>query len=146
MDVNRPITIVPEKASALEDALSTANGRATRHTLRTYSELEEVATLAEQQLARILPFVKDRPGAEFTYRGEGAWANAYRHAMTVSHIRLRRVRAGWALLKAETANAYPKQKPKLQLLLNDPQATRAHALLEELFKRLPKAGSGPDAV
>lgn len=137
--MKRQLRIKPENATAIVAALAAANGRATAHTVQTFPELEGLAKQAERRLEQVLPFEKDRPGAELTYRGEGAWAKAYGRAMTVSHIRLRRVRGAWVLLTAQTADAYPKQPAKLELMLTSEQAARAHALFARAFRVLPKS-------
>jgi hypothetical protein len=104
----------------INSVLSLAAGRATLHTIKTAAGL---LLIAERNFVKPLInadlTIKERAGATLDYVDIGAWAKAYRFAMTVSAVTLRLGADGKAIYldSIENTGVYPKSAGKSEIAL-----------------------------
>ena len=113
-------TTIINAESALADVIA-ANGRSYAHVVTSVREIEEIAEHAEARLDALMLPQALRLGARVVFVGASPGASSYGHRVTVSKLELVRRKAGWDLVNATTAFAYPKSKAVREMRLTERQ-------------------------
>ena len=130
----RPIRITADNRPAIKAALDAANGRATSHTCRHATHVEDLAGGAEARL-QALPIHKTaRAGAEYAWLSGDALPNAYKYTVIRTRLRLARRASGWWLMGVEAVECYPRGGVGGTLILTPEQDAKAVAALRTGYR------------
>ena len=105
--------------SPIEDALRGVNGKAERHAITLFTEVESIARQAESLLDARGVTQKNRVGAVVEHRPGGPSANSYKYAAATTTVRLVRVGDGWRFDRANRSEVYPKQPELFRLTISE---------------------------
>lgn len=113
--------IIPENASQIENWLKEVNGSATKHTISSYHEVEQLATEAEDKLLGLIGVKKHLKGAKAVAVSGGSVAKAYKYGRKVTRIVIVRKSSGWELISAKLYVRSVNQVGGAKLLLTKTQ-------------------------
>ena len=130
----KPIRITAENRPAIKAALDATNGRATSHTCRHATHVEDAASDAEARLHALHIPKAARAGAEFTWRSGDVLPNAYKYSVIRTRITLARRASGWWLTGVETVECYPLGAVGGTLFLTPAQDTKAVAAFRNSYR------------
>lgn len=115
-------------AIAVEAALKLVNGRANAHAYTSMHEIEQVAAIASDALASILP-TKDHAGAQYVSTSGDKMPSAYARKgwapRSCTRVVLSRRTSGWFIIDLRVEYVYPTSKGASCLKLTPGQDEKA---------------------
>lgn len=131
----KSLKIEKKNAPEIEAALRKVNGKATNHVYTAFSELAEIADLAESVVLGIVKLKKLMPGARLVVRSGDELPKAYDYLRKVTRCTLVRKTAGWYLetVEADSASRYAA---KPTILLTADQESAALSLFRAQYRLL----------
>ena len=118
--LKKPIKVVEANATAIEDALATANGKAASFALTTASEIIVIARMSEQRIADLS--VRSRTGVTVQFTPAGPAASSYKCGAISTEVVLERRGAGWYLIGVRRTTLYPRARQRLVVNISRAQA------------------------
>ena len=128
----KAIKITEANETAIEAALSEANGRSEAHAYTTYGEIENLVSAAERALCSML-YKKDWQGAQWRETSGAKVANAYKGIRNGTSVVIERRSSAWYLIAAHKTPIYNDGGGKGWLYLTVAQQQAAHDKLNEQF-------------
>ena len=132
----KPLKITPENQTKIEETLLKVNGRAEQHAYTYYSEVEELAEVAEAKLEKLGIPKGMRPKAQWLEVSGGKVPSAYaKKASTrkATSVSLLRKASGWFLIYASSVPIYKEGGGPGRLLLTQEQASEAIKVFSKQF-------------
>jgi len=95
--MSKSIFIDASNETAIYEALSKVNGRASEHVFKCFSQIDELASLAEEQLDRMEIPISKRAHALYVACSGKRVANRYKYSRVATRVVLQRRTKGWYL-------------------------------------------------
>ena len=134
----KPIRITADNRPAIKAALDAANGRATSHTCRHATHVEDLASEAEARLQALHIPKAARAGAEYAWLSGDVLPNAYKYSVIRTRLRLARRASGWWLTVVAAVECYPRGAVGGRLILTPDQDAKAVAALRTGYLVAPQ--------
>lgn len=131
--VNKSIRITPANFKAIVAVLKEANGKAEAHAYTTYSEIEQLAEMAEMRATSLLGAKSRTPGAVAVSVSGESVAKSYRGTRNGTLVRLERRASGWFLTEARSVEIYTEGGKDMRMLLTKEQDAQAIANLRTRY-------------
>ena len=121
----------------IHQALLTANGKATQHTITKSTEIIELANTYEAKLYRMVGKNKDMKGAVVTHRSGSQLPKSYKNSRIVTYIEMTRGSDCWWLTNVQTDTAW-NEAGKTILKLTETQDAAAIANIRNQYQIITK--------
>lgn len=114
------LKITPTNSKKIEAELASVNGKSTAHAYTTYSEIENLAKIAEITTLEYL-LKKDANGVIFTAESGKHMPNCYKGLRNTTIVSMTRSSSGWFITSISPSSQWPNQSGFQRLTLTKEQ-------------------------